>query len=118
MKRFMAVFLGTPNSEAGTEWEALDAVAKAERERAGMTAWQNWAKVHAKSIIDHGSPLGKTKLVNRSGVANGKNALCAYTIVQAESHEAAAKMFVNHPHFTIFPGDSVEIVECLPMPEM
>jgi hypothetical protein len=21
-----------------------------------------------------------------------------------------------HPHFTIFPGDSVEIMECLPMP--
>jgi hypothetical protein len=25
-------------------------------------------------------------------------------------------MFENHPHFTIFPGDSVEIMECLPIP--
>jgi hypothetical protein len=37
-------------------------------------------------------------------------------IVQAESHEAAAKLFENHPHFTTFPGDSVEIMECLPLP--
>ena len=28
----------------------------------------------------------------------------------------AAKMFEGHPHFTIFPGDSVEIMECLPLP--
>jgi hypothetical protein len=40
----------------------------------------------------------------------------ANVIVQAESHEAAAKLFENHPHFTIFPGDSVEIMECLRLP--
>ena len=40
-----------------------------------------------------------------------------YTIVQAESQEAAAKLFLNHPHFMIFPGDGVEIMECLPLPE-
>jgi hypothetical protein len=38
-------------------------------------------------------------------------------VVQVESHEAAAKLFEKHPHFTLFPGDSVEIMECLPMPE-
>jgi hypothetical protein len=45
-----------------------------------------------------------------------KNALTGYVIVQAESHAAAAQLFENHPHFTIFPGDSVEIMECLPLP--
>ena len=43
--------------------------------------------------------------------------MAAFSIVQAESHEAAAKLFLNHPHFTIFPGDGVEIMECLPIPE-
>jgi hypothetical protein len=37
-------------------------------------------------------------------------------VVQAESHDAAARMFTNHPHFTIFPGEAVEIMECLPIP--
>ena len=35
-----------------------------------------------------------------------------------ESHEAAAQLFLNHPHFTIFPGESVELMECLPIPGM
>jgi hypothetical protein len=26
-------------------------------------------------------------------------------------------MFENQPHFSIFPGDSVELMECLPIPE-
>jgi ribosomal protein S17 len=39
-------------------------------------------------------------------------------VVQAESQEAAARLFEHHPHFSIFPGDGVEIMECLPIPEM
>ena len=62
--------------------------------------------------------LGKTKRVTENGVADIRNNLAAYTVVQAESHEAAAKLFLNHPHFAIFPGDGVEIMECLPIPSM
>jgi hypothetical protein len=29
---------------------------------------------------------------------------------------AAAKLFEGHPHFTIFPGDGVEVMEVLPIP--
>jgi hypothetical protein len=42
--------------------------------------------------------------------------MTGYVIVQAESHEAAAKMFEQHPHFSIFPGESVEIMDCPPIP--
>lgn len=45
-----------------------------------------------------------------------KRLLAIYIGTQAESHEAAAKLVENHPHFTLFPGDSVEIMECLPLP--
>ena len=40
--------------------------------------------------------------------------MTGYVIVRAESHEAAAKVFEKHSHFAILPGDSVEIMECLP----
>ncbi|WIY51869.1 hypothetical protein O9Z70_10280 [Devosia sp. YIM 151766] len=63
-----------------------------------------------------GSPLGKTLLANRDGVTPMANAVAAYVIVEAESHTAAARMFEDHPHFSIFPGTGVEIMECLPMP--
>jgi hypothetical protein len=41
----------------------------------------------------------------------------AFIVVRADSHEAAAKLFENHPHFTIFPGESVEVMPVLPIPD-
>jgi hypothetical protein len=116
MKHFLAVYLGS--AAAGDKWKKLDPNERAQREKAGMEAWKKWATANKKSIVDGGAPLGKTKRSSAQGISDIKNEMTAYTIVQAESHEAAAKMFENHPHFKIFPGDSVEIMECLPMPGM
>jgi hypothetical protein len=116
MKKFLAVYLG---SEASMKkWEGLSEAARKEKEQAGMNGWMNWVNENKKSIVELGSPLGKTKLINPKGISDTKNALTAFTVVEAESHEAAAKLFLNHPHFSIFPGDSVEIMECLPIPGM
>jgi hypothetical protein len=41
--------------------------------------------------------------------------MSAYTVVRAESHDAAGKLFERHPRFTIFPGDSVEVMPVLPI---
>jgi hypothetical protein len=68
--------------------------------------------------VQHGCPLGKTKRISETGIADTRNDLAGYTIVQAESHEAAAKLFQDHPHFTMFPGEAVEIMVCLPIPGM
>ena len=116
MKTYLAVFIGTPEQRTRSGWDALPEDQRKERERAGMTAWVNWVDTHKDAIVEGGSPLGKTKRVSPTGIDDIKNALAAYTLVKAESHEAAARMFEGHPHFTIFPGDSVEIMECLPIP--
>jgi len=39
-------------------------------------------------------------------------------VVKAKSQQDAAKLFLKHPHFMIFPGDRVEVMECLPIPGM
>jgi hypothetical protein len=75
-----------------------------------------WGVANAGAIVDQGTPLGKTKRASAEGIADIKNTMTGYVIVQAESHEAAAKLFERHPHFSAFPGDSVEIMECLPLP--
>jgi hypothetical protein len=67
-------------------------------------------------ITDVGNPLGKTKRVDPNGITDTRNNLTAYTIVEAATHDEAAKLFMKHPHFEIFPGDSIEIMECLPLP--
>jgi hypothetical protein len=116
MKKFMAVFTGAPEGFEKYRQKFPNEEQRKAHEKKGMEAWGKWVKDHEKSIVDGGAPLGKTKRVSAEGITDTRNNLAAYTVVQADSQEAAAKMFLNHPHFTIFPGDGVEIMECLPMP--
>jgi hypothetical protein len=114
MKNFLAIYLGSESSRSS--WDKLDEKSRQDRMSAGMKAWGDWMVTHTASVVVEGNPLGKTKRASPLGVADIKNNMTGYVVVQAESHEAAARMFENHPHFTIFPGDSVEIMECLPIP--
>lgn len=114
MKKFMAVYIGTT---AGRErWNRLSATERQAAEAQGLQAWHDWMARHAAVVVDAGGPLGKTKRTSPQGVADTTNAMTGYVIVQADSHQAAATLFEQHPHFTIFPGDAVEIMECLPIP--
>ena len=70
----------------------------------------------AGQIFELGGPLSRTKLVSKDGISDIRNNLAAFCVVNAESQEAAARLFLNHPHFTIFPGEGVEIMEVLPIP--
>ena len=116
MKKYLAVFLGS--SESMNAWKTLDAVVRKEKEDAGMQAWMKWVENNKNSIVDMGSPLGKTKRVTKDGMADIRNDIGAWIVIQAESQEDAAKLFLNHPHFMIFPGEAAEIMECLPMPNV
>jgi hypothetical protein len=116
MKKFMAIYMGTAAARSSAHWDTLDEKQRKELQAKGMKAWMDWGTKNAAAIVDQGAPLGKTKRASKQGIADFKNGLTGYVIVQAESHAAAAKLFENHPHFTVFPGDSVEIMECLPLP--
>jgi hypothetical protein len=114
MKQFMAVYLGSP--AARSKWDKLSEAERKERQAAGMKAWQDWMAKNRDSVVENGGPLGKTKRADANGISEARNDLAAYVIVRAESQEAAAKLFLNHPHFTVFPGEAVEVMECLPVP--
>lgn len=118
MPKFMALYVGSPEAFARSGWNDLDEQTRKEREIQGMKAWGDWQEKNKGKAADEGSPLGKTKRVDAKGVSDISNNIAGYIIVEAESHEAAAKLFLNHPHFSIFPGDAVEIMPCNPMPTM
>jgi hypothetical protein len=113
---FLAVFLGSKTSARWTAWNALSETDRKAKEQAGMAAWKDWAAKHQAAIVSMGGPLGKTKRVSAHGTQDVANEMGAFTIVSASSHEAAAKLFEGHPHFTIFPGESIEIMPVLPIP--
>ena len=113
---YLAVFLGSKTSARRAAWDALSEGDRRAREREGMAAWKAWADKHHAAIVSMGGPLGKTKKVSQRGVDDISNELGAFTVVRADSHEAAARLFEKHPHFAIFPGDAVEIMPVLPIP--
>ena len=116
MKKFLAVYIGTTSELEKSGWNKMDEGRRKEIEASGMKAWMDWGTAHPAAIVDQGTPLGKAKRASREGIADTKNNMTGYVIVEAESHETAACLFENHPHFAICPGDSVEIMECLPLP--
>ena len=113
---FLAIFLGDRNGARRREWDALSDDERRTRETEGMAGWKAWVEQNQASLVQMGGPLGKTKRVSADGIQDVSNQLGAFTLVRAESHEAAAKLFESHPHFTIFPGDAVEIMPVLPIP--
>ncbi len=113
---FLAVFLGSKTSPKMATWNALAESERRAKEQQGMAAWHAWVDKHQAAIVAMGGPLGKTKKIDQGGIADISNQMGAFTVVRAASHEAAAKMFENHPHFAVFPGEAVEIMPVMPIP--
>jgi hypothetical protein len=116
MKKYLAIYIGTASALEKAGWNTMDEAKRKKLEASGIKAWGEWMMANRAAVVDQGGPLGKTKRVAAQGVSDTKNSMSGYVVAQAESHEAAARMFEKHPHFTIFPGDSVELMECLPIP--
>jgi hypothetical protein len=111
MKKFFVVYHAS--AEAVASWKSMDEATM----KAGMKQWQDWLEAHASKFSDKGATLGKTKQVNMQGVTDSKNDLIGYAVVEAESHEAAANMFVDHPNAKMA-GGSVEVIELIDMPKV
>ena len=113
MKKFLVVYMADRAS-----FEAMMRSATPEQRQAGMAAWMKWMTQHQAALVDGGAPLGPTKRVTASGVTDARNEMGGYSIVQAESHEAATQMFgKDFPHLQI-PGAWIEVVEIMPIPGM
>src|SRR5580692_7633844 len=96
---YLAVFVGSKTSAKMAAWNALSETERKAKEKEGIAAWKAWVTKHHGALVEMGGPLGKTKRVGAGGVTDVSNELGAFTVVRAESHQAAAKMFENHPHF-------------------
>jgi hypothetical protein len=108
MPRFLAVYTMKPEDLA--RFRALPEAEQKAVDTAGLKQWVDWEKANAASLPDSGGMVGKTKRVTKDGVRDAQNAICGYIVVRAENIDAATRLFERHPHFTIFPGDGVDIM--------
>lgn len=111
MQQFLAVYTGKPSDGPPADMSP-------ETIQKGMRAWGDWMQKHADAVIVMGGPLGRTKKVSAAGFEDIRNYMSGFIVIQAEDHDAAARMFEGHPQFTIFPGEGVEVMPVMPIPQM
>lgn len=90
------------------DWSKTDPNTRKAAEEKMKAEWQKWMSTNAKAVKVT-EACGKTKKVMASGVTDTRNDICLYSIIEAESPEAAAKAFENHPHLQI-PQASIEVM--------
>lgn len=105
MAKYMLLYTGGPG------------MAQSEEEQAKIMAdWGAWYGQLGQAIVDGGSPFGEAKNVTGSGVDDGPlgdTPATGYTVIEADSLDAAAATAVDHPH--IAHGGQVQVFECIEM---
>lgn len=86
-----------------------------EQAKEGMAMWMKWFEKTGPALTDFGSPLGKAQTLPAK--ADTGLHIGGYSIVEADSPDAAKKLLDDHPHLHM-PDAAIEVLECLPMPGM
>ena len=114
MPRFVAVYTMKPEDLAAfrarprSEQDAIDA--------AGVEAWGTWTARNAAAIVWADVMVGRTRRVTKAGVAEARNQIAGFVIVEAADLDAAADIFRGHPHITVFPGDGIDVMPVVTEP--
>lgn len=102
MKNYVLAYYGEPKFE-GPEAGANH-----------MAKWKAWMGGLGAVMINPGAPFGRTKTVGADGVSEGggANRLVGYSIVKADSMDAAIKMAKECPHLE---HGTIEVAEVMDM---
>jgi hypothetical protein len=112
MKKFLVTYLAP--ASVIDEWKKTEPKQRKEAEEKMQGDWRKWMGDHMKIFADKGAGVGKIKRVTSQGTTDTRNDIMLYAIVEAESHEAAARTFEGHPHLQI-PQASIEVMEINPL---
>ena len=108
MKKFLVLFM-TPVSIM-EDWMKKAPEERKEMEDKMKADWEMWTEKNKAHIVENHAGTGKTKSIASTGVTDIKNNIMMYGVVQADSQDEAAGLFVGHPHLDI-PEASVEVME-------
>jgi len=78
---------------------------------AHMKAWREWMDGMGDAVVNRGAPFGKTATVGPDGVSMEGGA-SGYTVIQADSLEAAIELVKPSPHVLY---GSIEVSETMDM---
>jgi hypothetical protein len=104
MTNFVLIYTGGGMPESKEEQEAV------------MAAWGAWYGALGEAIVDGGNPFGGSKSVSADGVSDGPASsppATGYTVISAESLDAAVAKVQGHPHIKY--GGQVSVYETFQM---
>lgn len=111
MKNFTVIY--SMPTEAIDEWMKTPEAERKAQEAKFKGEWDAWMSAHKDTVLNT-IALGKNKRVSAGGVADARNSMMLSSYIQAESAEAAAELFKDHPHLSM-PGATIDIMEARPM---
>lgn len=81
-----------------------------EEQAEGLKPWFAWKEEYGQRIVDFGTPVFGASRGNGNSWSAANQRVTGYSIVSAESLEAAQEMFAGHPIFH-YPQHAVELNE-------
>ena len=107
LKKFLVLYLVPPAIIEG--WAKTNPETRKAAEDKMRGEWGTWMRDHAAMIIST-EVGGSTKRISPQGISATKNDILLFSFIEADSHEAAAQAFENHPHLQI-PESTIEVME-------
>ncbi len=79
-------------------------------------AWMAWAGRVGEGMLDFGTPLAGGVQVTSNGTTASDQDVAGYSLVEAESMDAALAFAEGHPHLSMPGACTIEIHESQPVP--
>lgn len=84
-----------------------------------MDAWMAWSDKVGSGMVDFGTPLaGGVRVTGDGATSPSTREVVGYTILEADSLNAALALAKAHPHLTMPGGCEIEVHEVQPIPGM
>jgi len=103
MANFLLVYHAGPNQgDAGHEAQLSN-----------MQAWLDWMGGLGSALVDAGNPIARAWTLSKDGTTEGAgpNPASGYTVIKADSMQAASEMVIGCPHLAT--GGTIELCEML-----
>ena len=108
MPRYMLVYKGEATDVADLTEEQADAV---------MAKWAQWMEKVGPALSDVGNPFGPSASMVDDGSTGTPSSLTGYSIVEADSLDAAMGLANGHPYLSEGKGDyAIDLYELMPVP--
>ena len=114
MKKYIVLYMAP--AAGMEEWMKKPAEERKAEEDKMKSEWGVWMQAHGSQLKETAG-AGKTKRVTKNGITDVKNDIMLYSMVEAESDEAAAALFADHPHFGM-PDAWIDVMPANTLPSM